>query len=75
MHVFNHCLHSDNSAWCKNKNIKKSLFGLGARCCKIYPSLDENKCEFFETKLPPKPPIGIKSAIVKPPIKIQVELK
>jgi len=76
MHINNHCLHSDNTAWCKNKNIKRSLFGIGARCCKIYPYMDESKCEFFESNLKgrPKSPIGIRSSVVRPPIKIQVEI-
>ena len=31
------CICNDRGAWCKNKNIKRSLFGLGARCCIDYP--------------------------------------
>lgn len=27
------CEYNDKSAWCTNKNIKRSLFGLGARIC------------------------------------------
>lgn len=27
------CIHNKNNAWCTNKNIKKSFWGLGARCC------------------------------------------
>lgn len=31
------CIHNDQGAWCKNKLVKKSLFGLGARVCVEYP--------------------------------------
>ena len=27
------CKWNDQGAWCKNKNIKRNLFGIGARCC------------------------------------------
>lgn len=27
------CKYNDQGAWCTNKNVKRSLFGLGARCC------------------------------------------
>lgn len=27
------CKYNEKGAWCNNKNIKRSLFGLGARCC------------------------------------------
>jgi hypothetical protein len=38
------CIHSDR-AWCTNKNVKRSLFGIGARCCVEYPPFTE-KCEY-----------------------------
>ena len=38
------CIYIDNVAWCKNKNIKRSLFGLGARCCVNYPY--GNNCKY-----------------------------
>lgn len=31
------CIYNDSGAWCKNVTIKRSLFGLGARCCVLYP--------------------------------------
>ena len=30
------CIYNDG-AYCKNKNIKRSMFGLGARLCMEYP--------------------------------------
>jgi len=37
------CKYNDQGAWCTNKQIKRSLFGLGARCCCEY---DDKKCEY-----------------------------
>lgn len=42
------CKHNDDHAWCTNKNIKRSLFGIGAGCCKIYPYGKESDCEYNE---------------------------
>lgn len=41
------CIHIDDNVWCKNKNVKPSLFGLGARCCKM---VDGKRCEYLEGK-------------------------
>lgn len=27
------CKYNDRGAWCTNKQIKRSLFGMGVRCC------------------------------------------
>jgi len=27
------CKYNSEVLWCTNKNIKRSLFGLGAKCC------------------------------------------
>jgi hypothetical protein len=27
------CVYNDQGAWCKNKKIKRSIFGIGARVC------------------------------------------
>ena len=40
------CVYNDQGAWCKNKNVKRSLFGVGARCCKLYPDRFNSMCEF-----------------------------
>jgi hypothetical protein len=37
------CLYSNQQAWCKNKNIKRSLWGLGARVCRL---VENEPCEF-----------------------------
>ena len=47
------CTYNDNGAWCKNKNIKRSLFGIGARCCVIYPNWMSD-CQYQEKHLRPK---------------------
>lgn len=41
------CIHNDNGAWCTNKNIKRSLFGFGARICTEYPRPCDS-CPFQE---------------------------
>jgi hypothetical protein len=50
------CIYNDDGAWCKNKKIKRSMLGLGARCCVIYPYGD-NKCDHLvKYTEPPSPP-------------------
>ena len=54
------CIHNDKGAWCKNKNIKRSLFGLGARCCVEFQDRGV-ECKYKKMKPkpkfpPPKPP-------------------
>lgn len=49
------CKSNNDGAWCKNKNIKRSLFGIGARLCTIYEFIDK-KCEYQEACPKPKPP-------------------
>ena len=53
------CKWNDQGAWCTNKKVKRSLFGLGARCCIEYGS--NKTCQSKEprpkpTKPPPRPP-------------------
>ncbi len=54
------CKFNDNGAWCTNLNIKKSLWGIGSRCCIEYPDYNPKKCEFKEEhsrpSAPPAPP-------------------
>lgn len=55
------CVWNDRGAWCKNKNIKRSLFGFGVRSCIEYPPLNDYCCGLkIEHKKPnivlPKPP-------------------
>lgn len=55
------CKYNDRGAWCTNKNIKRSLFGIGARCCVLYP--DGISCKYQEkyekpkVSIPPHPPL------------------
>lgn len=54
------CIHNDRGAWCKHKDVKRSFFGIGARCCSIYPC-EHDKCELQKkharpTIMPPPPP-------------------
>ena len=49
------CKYNDQGAWCFNKNIKRSLLGLGARCCIIYPNWN-GYCEYQEKYARPKAP-------------------
>ena len=41
------CIHNHDGAWCANKKVKRSLFGMGARCCIEYPRR-KDKCEHKE---------------------------
>ena len=51
------CFYNDRGAWCKNKNIKRSLLGIGARCCKEFPDFLKTTCSFkIEQKRPTPPP-------------------
>ena len=48
------CKYNDSGAWCTNKNIKRSIFGIiGARCCVIFPNLFGD-CEYQEKYPRPK---------------------
>ncbi len=53
------CVYNDNGAWCTNKSVKRSLFGIGARCCIAYGKLSTTDCPYtsprsFKPKQPPK---------------------
>lgn len=52
------CVYNDKGAWCKNINIKRSFFGLGARCCKEFenPFKETCICRQRLRKPPPPPP-------------------
>jgi len=51
MQVKVNCEYNDQGAWCINTNIKRSLWGLGARCCVLYPPDQKSSCEFKENKV------------------------
>jgi len=55
------CKYNDSGAWCKHKKVKRSLFGIGARCCTLYPYSFDSTCKFQEEFprpkiVPPCPP-------------------
>jgi hypothetical protein len=60
MNVNINCIYNEKGAWCTNLNVKRAMFGFGARCCVIYPGLDGKKCrhkvEHKRPSAPPKPP-------------------
>lgn len=59
MQIKINCKYNDQGAWCTNKNIKRSLFGIGARCCTEF---NDKECGLKEirTKKGNPPPIHTK---------------
>ncbi len=51
------CTHNDQGAWCKNLEVKRSLFGLGARCCVEYP-FSKTVCPLKNQHARPKLPVA-----------------
>lgn len=52
------CIYNDDNAWCTNKNIKRSIFGIGARVCLEH---NNKKCEYKDIgKRPRVKPAPIK---------------
>ena len=47
------CTFNDQGEWCKNENVKRSLWGVGARCCVLYPGLNGMNCQW--QKMYPRP--------------------
>ncbi len=68
MHKIN-CKYNDRGAWCKNIAIKRSVFGLGARCCILfnYGKLKHCDLQVISPKpaAPPPPPKRTNSLIIK----------
>lgn len=53
------CEFNDGNAWCKNKKVKRSLFGLGARMCIEF---NDNQCKYKPSSvrpIKPPPPPGV----------------
>jgi hypothetical protein len=49
------CIYNDDGAWCKNENIKRSLFGFGARVCLCHNDIEcSYKEEIPKPLYPPK---------------------
>jgi hypothetical protein len=40
------CKYNDRGVWCTDKRIKRSLLGIGTRCCILFPGLNGKKCEY-----------------------------
>jgi len=49
------CKKNDKGAWCKDKRVKRSLFGLGARCCSVFEGVE---CPYQEEFSRPDYPQG-----------------
>jgi len=45
------CTQNDRGAWCKDKRIKRSIWGIGARCCIEY---DDKICDIKQPTKRPK---------------------
>jgi hypothetical protein len=43
MHIKVSCTYNNGATRCKNKNIKRSLWRFGARCCLLY---DKTFCRY-----------------------------
>jgi len=49
------CIFNDDDAYCNNKNIKKSLWGIGARICKEFGDEECNwKIEYPRPQIAPR---------------------
>ena len=53
------CIYNDQGAWCKNTEIPRSFFGLGARCCIEF---DKNKKCNIKTEYCKPSPTAFKSS-------------
>jgi len=57
MNIKINCMFNDRGAWCTNTDIKRSLYGMGARLCSEYPPMHDSTCALRVTyKKPPSPP-------------------
>ena len=52
------CRYNDEGAWCRCKEVKRSLFGLGVRLCVEFPpgARSSKTCEFKVPFPRPAPP-------------------
>lgn len=57
------CKWNDQGAWCRNRKVKRSMFGIGARCCIEYN--EDKSCKFKELFPKPenRPPPRIKKTL------------
>jgi len=59
MNIEVNCIYNDEGCWCKNRAIKRSLWGLGARMCIDAGRLRatcEIREEYPKPASPPPPP-------------------
>ncbi len=47
------CRQNNQGAWCRDKRIKRSLFGIGARMCRVFERQD---CPYQDKYPRPEPP-------------------
>jgi hypothetical protein len=47
------CVSNEQGAWCRDARIKRSLFGIGARCCLVF---EGKPCEYQQEHLRPAAP-------------------
>ena len=57
MNININCIDNDKGYWCKNPNVKKSLFGLGARCCTQVRAKSGETCPYQTKYERPKAPL------------------
>ena len=50
------CISNNKGAWCKDKRVSRSLFGLGARCCLVF---EDKSCPYQVRQK--RPIIGLQS--------------
>ena len=56
------CKSYERGGWCKDKRIKRSLFGIGARCCVLLDDHFSSKCPHQKKyPRPPAPPAPMAS--------------
>ena len=64
------CKKNNSGVWCKDKRIKRSLFGLGARMCLV---AEGKECNYQDIHTRPPSPLSIPPAIT--PVEIVLKIK
>lgn len=62
------CQHNEGGVWCNCPKVKRCWFGLGARCCSLYPPFTTRTCSYQKKFDEPVPPPGrdIKEGVQPP---------
>jgi len=66
------CKSFEHGGYCKNSSVKKSLFGFGARVCRLYDQAvrrEDGECVYQEKHIRP---IAPPPHCAKSPVKIEV---